>query len=372
MHTDNRYDTVKNDQVEKKKTNPQTALPIAPPSDPALVREAVSIVSPLRYPGSKRRLGGYIKKIIKQNNLRPSLLVEPFAGGASVALQLLNDRVVEKVGIIDLDPLLASFWKIVFREPEWLIKQIETVEVTLEKWNEFKALQPKNCKEEAMKCLFLNRTSFSGLLTPEVGPIGGREQKSEYKIDCRFPRETLIKRVRMAAELSDKVAFVWKADWKNAMQRIRDKQQQHCLPEDTFWYFDPPYLEKAEQLYTYHFRQRSHSRLRDVILELNDPWVLSYDSAKKFGELYKKAIQEAKIIEMLHSTAATGGIHTAKEILLTNLPEVPSENRIWRKSEEWHKHKSKTIQLPIRFDEECEEKQYVDEFPEDELLQAVG
>lgn len=55
-------------------------------------RRQASIISPLRYPGAKRRLSGYIAETLKLNSLRPKLLVEPFAGGLSVALQLLNDK----------------------------------------------------------------------------------------------------------------------------------------------------------------------------------------------------------------------------------------------------------------------------------------
>ena len=37
----------------------------------------VSILSPLRYPGSKRRLAGYVEEVLKVNNLRPALMIEP-------------------------------------------------------------------------------------------------------------------------------------------------------------------------------------------------------------------------------------------------------------------------------------------------------
>src|SRR4051794_15391349 len=87
----------------------QCAANKAPGSVAALHRDEVSILSPLRYPGSKRRLGGYIKETLKINGLRPALLVEPFAGGASVCLQLLNDGAVDQIGLIDKDPLVAAF-----------------------------------------------------------------------------------------------------------------------------------------------------------------------------------------------------------------------------------------------------------------------
>lgn len=85
-----------------------------------LARAEASILSPLRYPGSKRRFGGYVRRALELSGLKPEIFVEPFAGGASVALQLLNDGLVEKIGLIDRDPLVAAFWETVFFDTNWL------------------------------------------------------------------------------------------------------------------------------------------------------------------------------------------------------------------------------------------------------------
>jgi hypothetical protein len=46
-------------------------------------------------------------------------------------------------------------------------------------------------RDIAVKCLFLNRTTFSGILHGRAGPMGGRKQQSDYKIDCRFNKDGL-------------------------------------------------------------------------------------------------------------------------------------------------------------------------------------
>src|ERR1700730_5477532 len=46
------------------------------------------VLSPLRYPGGKRRLVPYVASAIRANGLEPDVFVEPFAGGASVSLGL--------------------------------------------------------------------------------------------------------------------------------------------------------------------------------------------------------------------------------------------------------------------------------------------
>src|SRR5262245_43893884 len=143
-----------------------------------LVRTEATIMSPLRYPGGKRRLAAFIAEILRLNGLRPKLFVEPFAGGASVALQLLNDGHVEAIALGEKDPLVASFWRIVFHDHKWLIQRIKRMKPTLPTWDYYKDGEFHNDHERALACLYLNRTSFSGILAPGAGPIGGRLQES--------------------------------------------------------------------------------------------------------------------------------------------------------------------------------------------------
>lgn len=45
--------------------------------------------SPLRYPGGKGKLAPFMKKIIDATGHKGGIYIEPFAGGAGVALDLL-------------------------------------------------------------------------------------------------------------------------------------------------------------------------------------------------------------------------------------------------------------------------------------------
>lgn len=305
---------------------------------PALERTEASILSPLRYPGAKRRLAGYIEATLKLNELCPALFVEPFAGGASVSLQLLNDGAVERIGLIERDPLVAAFWQTVFFDADWLVEQVEKIPVTLEQWNGFKARVPPTRRERAVACLFLNRTSFSGILAPRCGPLGGRKQTSENKLDCRFPRPTLVRRIRQAAALQDRVAFVWNESWKRGVARLREMQGRGRLPGTSFFYLDPPFFHKAERLYTFSFDRAGHRRLRDFLLRLEDSWILSYDSAERVAELYGEVGEGAVHVELLYSTSCASGRGAAREVLLSNLPALPSQTRLWRRGDEWNKN----------------------------------
>jgi DNA adenine methylase len=280
----------------------------------------------LRYPGSKRRLAAHIDEILKLNGRRPELFVETFAGGASVAIRLLQLGRVQNIGLVDVDPMVAAFWRTVFFDTNWLCRQISKVPITLAQWETFRAMKPRSDRTLALVCLFLNRTSFSGILNRRSGPIGGYEQKGTFRIHCRFTRETLIDRIEKIAAYRDRVAFVWNASWDRALSDIRTKQIAGELPRDVFYYFDPPFFEKAEKLYTFFFKDADHVALRDALVGMTDykrePWVLSYDMADRLDELYGDR-PESTHIELLYSTSARGDRRVAKEVILSNLPKLP-------------------------------------------------
>ncbi len=55
-----------------------------------------NLLSPLRYPGPKSGLVDYIKQILEINSLNPCLYIEPFFGGGSVAINLLNKNLDDR------------------------------------------------------------------------------------------------------------------------------------------------------------------------------------------------------------------------------------------------------------------------------------
>ncbi len=261
--------------------------------------------SPLRYPGGKLWLVDYIEHVLEVNALRPSLFVEPFAGGASVALSLLARDRVESIGLVDRDPLVAAFWDTVFHDAEWLVEQIRTVDVTLERWHGYKAAIPDDRRERALACLFLNRTSYSGILTRRTGPIGGQAQTSRYAIDCRFPRGTLIERIERLAARADRVAFVLHNSWEEGLAHVSsliNTGANKLASKDVFYYIDPPFFRKAERLYTYYFRDADHRRLRDSLIGLEERWVLSYDACDDVEDLYR-GVGNKLYFDLPYSTA---------------------------------------------------------------------
>jgi DNA adenine methylase len=215
--------------------------------------------SPLRYPGAKSGLTTVIGDVVTSASAllgKPELFVEPFAGGASTSLRLAGAGIVHRVLLADADPLVARFWQVAAADTEWLIDRMWAEPVNLERWVYWRAWQPPNPddREIAVKCLFLNRTTFSGILHGRAGPIGGRKQNSAYKIDCRFNKESLQDRLRFIGDLyrSNRLVDVWCRDWRQTLDEVPERYPT-LIPNRVVAYLDPPYLEKSEKLYQRSF-----------------------------------------------------------------------------------------------------------------------
>lgn len=276
-------------------------------------------LSPLRYPGAKRQLAQKISRAIHRSGKRPRIFVELFAGGASVSLALLEHGLVDYVILNDKDPLVSSFWKAVFFHTNWLMDRIQKAEVTVEKWNRLRRESPSCVRERAFKGLFLNRTSFSGVLAPSAGPLGGQSQQSKYKIDCRFNKETIVQRIRHIARFKDSIKFVSGSHWRHAVSKVERMQEKGLLPAPGLFYLDPPFYHKAERLYTFYFNEADHVRLRDFLLEFSQNWILSYDYCPEVLDLYSGASFESTNVNLFYTASQNGKRDMGKEILVSNM-----------------------------------------------------
>jgi DNA adenine methylase len=272
----------------------------------------------LRYPGSKARLTKFIAKALLLNEITQPVFVEPFCGGSSVSIALLEAGVVSEVVINDIDPLIASLWKCIFSKQHaaWLAETVMSVPLTLDYWQYQKNLKPRSLREAAFKCLYLNRTSFSGVLHSSAGPIGGRSQ-AKWTIGCRFNREKIALRILALAKLSSRVRAVTQHSWLEVCNTWRRNNE-------VFFYLDPPFYHKAGRLYRFVFNHSEHKVLRDYLLKLKCPWLLSYDNADEIRSLYNNYKLNARIIDNTYSAHPMGGnSFIGREVIYTNLGELP-------------------------------------------------
>jgi DNA adenine methylase len=258
--------------------------PTVDAADLKMFERGRTVLSPLRFPGGKRRLVPYVAAALRANDLRPNLLVEPYAGGASVALELLAFGFVERIALGDLDPYIAAFWETVFDDAEWLCEQVDSVPLDLTTWERMKTTNFTGRRNRALACLYLNRTSFNGALHRRAGPIGGKSGGSSYEIGCRFPRERLVQRIRACAALAGRVELVAADDAMKVVKATRELARRNEW--ETFFYLDPPFWAKSQYLYRRAFTKKAHERLAESLRWLGDPYLLSYDPAPEIVTLY--------------------------------------------------------------------------------------
>lgn len=240
--------------------------------------------SPLRYPGGKNKLAKFIAKICVDNNINGHY-VEPYTGGASVALYLLLEGKVSKITINDFDRSIYAFWHSVLKNTNKLCSLIEKTEINIENWKKARDVQKNKVQAPLLKLgfstFFLNRTNISGIIN--AGVIGGIEQKGKYKIDCRFNKQNLINRIKKIAKSKNRI-HLYNLD---AMELVK-KIQKLSKNSQTIFYFDPPYYLKGQSLYTNHYQHDDHRDVSKIIMGIkNSQWIVSYDNIPEIKKLYK-------------------------------------------------------------------------------------
>lgn len=240
--------------------------------------------SPLRYPGGKGKIANFIKLVFERNLLIDGYYVEPYAGGASVALSLLFNEYVSKIIINDYDRAIYAFWYSTLNNTSQLCDLIVNTEVNIDNWLIQKEIQKNkekvNLIDLGFSTFFLNRTNRSGII--KAGVIGGNEQKGNYKIDARFNKKDLVNRIKRIANYKDRI-LLYNLDAIDLIKNISEK-----LPERTLIYFDPPYYNKGKELYVNHYKHEDHLLVSKMINGITKhKWIVSYDNTPEIKELYK-------------------------------------------------------------------------------------
>jgi len=242
--------------------------------------------TPLRYPGGKQKLTPFILELIQANDLQGGNYVEPYAGGAGVALELLLGNHVSKIHLNDSALPVYAFWRSVLSKADELCNLISRASLTVDEWKLRREIvrNPKGhtLLELGYSTFYLNRCNRSGVLSG--GLIGGLEQTGEWKMDARFSRNELIRRIEVIASRSSSIVL---KNW-DAERFIEEHVQG--LPEKTLVYLDPPYFEKASRLYLNSYAEEDHERIAKFIQsKLTKKWVVSYDSAPQILNYYKRS-----------------------------------------------------------------------------------
>ncbi len=242
--------------------------------------------SPLRYPGGKNKLSKFIAQVLIDNKINGTY-IEPYSGGAAVALSLLIEKKVKNIIINDKDRSIYAFWYCVLAKTEELCNLIQKTEINIENWHIQKQIQKQKQDIDIVSLgfstFFLNRTNRSGIIGG--GVIGGLKQQGNYKIDCRFNKKKLIEKIQLIAKHKNNIS-VYNNDATDFCKTITDNFDN----KNTLIYFDPPYYKQGASLYASYYKKHEHKELSDILKKLKAlHWLMSYDNCQEIRELYKWA-----------------------------------------------------------------------------------
>ena len=251
-----------------------------------------------RYPGGKSKLRNLISEHLNLYSTKSNLEYrEPFFGGGSIGLKFITDNTNwNKIWINDKDSGVACLWTSVIRYPNELKQMIMEFTPSVEAFDEYKSQllndngiykQKTKIVEQGFKKLAIHQISYSGLGTKSGGPLGGRNQKSKYKIDCRWSPSYICKKVDKLNEQFYSLTF---RDEKCTCLNFSDLIS---CKSDALLYLDPPYFVKGNDLYQHSFTEKDHKQLSECLKISQHPWVLSYDDCPEIRSLYDWAVVES-------------------------------------------------------------------------------
>ncbi|WP_439291517.1 MULTISPECIES: DNA adenine methylase [Rahnella] len=240
--------------------------------------------TPLRYPGGKGKLSNFMLNLIEVNNISSINYAEPYAGGAGLALKLLDLNVAERIILNDINISVYAFWHSVLNDADTLCSMIENTTVTMNEWFKQKDIinntNNHNLLTIGFSTFFLNRTNRSGIL--KGGVIGGKNQEGKWKLDARYNKIDLISRIQKIHKEKERIEL-YNLD---AIEFIRKVVVD--LPDNSLTYLDPPYYVKGKGLYINHYSHKDHVEVSQVVQQdIKTPWIVSYDNTPEIRDMYQ-------------------------------------------------------------------------------------
>lgn len=270
-------------------------------------------LSPLRYPGGKSQLSKKVQQLVESNDWRSRLYVEPFAGGFGVGLYLLKNDIVDNAVLNDYDRHVYHFWLSALYHTNDLIALVQNTPINLEEREKQKARYldlDSTVLQDGFATLYLNRVNYSGVLF--AGPIGGKNQNSEYSLGCRFNKNSIIQRISDVGSLRDRIRL-YNLDANDLIIRELAKEKVNC-----FFNIDPPYVKKGKSLYSVFFSEQDHRRFNYTVRHYleNAPWIITYDDCELIRQIYAGFhIREYELFHSAHDRVR------GSELVITNLAE---------------------------------------------------
>ena len=277
--------------------------------------------SPIRWAGSKKKILNEMLNAFKPNKEN---YIECFLGSAVVLINVLknNDKLNYKNFYVnDINSNIINFYKLLQKKPNYLIKHISELAKVYNSYNgsekekyyydlreQFN--EEKDQDNKSILFYFLMKTGFNGVY---------RENKNG-KFNVPFGRkEKIIINEEYLEELSKLIKPVkfYNLDYKSFL----DKMKKDEIVENSFMYFDPPYLpddlliSQKQELYTND--AFDHRGFVDKIIDLKGKYMMiSMSDSKQANDIYGKFIKNN--VKEIFRTINPIKLFPSTEIAFTN------------------------------------------------------
>jgi DNA adenine methylase len=272
-----------------------------PPNGETVNVAAIPDLSPFRYPGGKTWLVPYVRKWIASLEKKPSLFVEPFAGGGIISLTVAAEDLASRVCMVELDRTVASVWQTILSPKDggmWLaraIRKFQFSELAVRRELRRTGLRGRLL---AFQTILRNRVNHGGILARRAGLL--KEGERSNGLGSRWYPSTLRNRIFDIIEMRDKIEFVH----GDGFEVLKAKRRN----SNSVFFLDPPYTQAGSRLYTHS--NIDHPELFRQASALTGDFLMTYDDSLEirrlarahgfhFRKVAMRSRQHAELTELL-------------------------------------------------------------------------
>lgn len=250
--------------------------------------------SPFRYPGGKTWFVPTFREWVSNHNPKPTILIEPFAGGGIISLTGLFENLVSRVIMSEIDEDIASVWQsVIDGNSEWIADKILSFVLTRDSVIEEISKKEVSTRERAFQTILKNRTFHGGILAEGSGFL--KYGENGKGIHSRWYPETLAKRFNNLKFIQNRITFLQ----KDGLEVI----QEYSNRRDVIFFIDPPYTaggKKAGKRLYRHFNL-DHERLFTLCDSIEGDFLMTYDNADEVKAMARLHGFQMRLIPMTNT-----------------------------------------------------------------------
>lgn len=215
---------------------------------------------------------------------KPSIFVEPFAGGAICGLSVAAYGLADHVFFSELDNDVAAVWNVIFSgshaDIKSLCKQIIDFDVSLGSVHAVLDGSPSSTVGMAFRAIVKNRMRRGGIMATGASLV--KDGENGRGLASRWYPTTLARRIETLYAMRDKITFE-QADAFEVVRRYADDSR-------AVFFIDPPYTaggkKAGSRLYSHH--EINHEELFDLMASVRGAVMMTYDDVQQVRSMAER------------------------------------------------------------------------------------